>query len=443
MPIYSLHAHTQLETAELKVQLLKNQQALSDAEMGSMKEAEAAEELTQQTSARLDKVQNAYAQAQDKAQKLALHSKSLQTELKEKASALAAAQAAQELALSRVRSLEADRIYLKQLIGESRRETAVAGDLVHALEASQRERQAEKAEANRLCAEMKERVSALEAQLQAKDHLLQSMQLQLQESASSHKSIAADIMQHLGPAKAPVEVPSVSCPKEMPPPAAVDASSFSTFEDFAAGDGSSWTVEDHDLCSIPFTCDAVFGSPKFSPVADPIASPRWVTLLEDNLEQPQLDLPSTRAGTLDDKEVVAKQELASRMEQQGDRTAIVASDSPIKGIIFSRTITDADFQPSPRGSENSPRKLSSPRRTTGRKTVAEVKAELGFLEQPSAGSKDPVHVTSAEEAVLGCKSWDVTISSLTPRSVHDTQDSSLWNTPRVIAPKTPLSRRVE
>ena len=439
MPINSLHAHPQLETAELKVQLLKNQQALSDAEMGSMKEAEAAEELMQQTSARLDKVQNAYAQAQDKAQKLALHSKSLQNELKEKASALAAAQAAQELALSRVRSLEADRMYLKQLIGESHRETAVAGDLVHALEASQRERQEENAEANRLCAEMKERVSALEAQLQAKDHLLQSMQSQLQESASSHKSIAADIMQHLAPAKAS---DAVSRPKEMPPPAAVDASSFSTFEDFAAGEGSSGTVEDNYLCSIPVTCDAVFGSPKFSPVADPIASPRWVTLLEDNLEQPQLDLPSTRAGNLNDNELAAKKELNSRMEQQGDRTAIVASDSPIKGIIFSRTITDADFQPSPRGSE-SPRKLSSPRRTVARKTVAEVKAELGFLEQPSAGSKGPVHVTSAEEAVLGCKSWDVTISSLTPRSVHDTQDSSSWSTPRVIAPTTLLSRRVE
>lgn len=182
--------YVQLETAELKVQLLKNQEALSEAEMGSVKEAEAAEELMQQTSARLDNVQKAYAHAQEKAQKLARHSQNLQYELREKAAALSSAQAAQDLSLSRVRSLEAERLYLKKLIGDSSKEATAAGNLVHALEAAQQERKLEQAEASRVCAELQDKVSALEAQLLDKDRLLESMQIQLHESALSHNSIA-------------------------------------------------------------------------------------------------------------------------------------------------------------------------------------------------------------------------------------------------------------
>lgn len=260
-------------------------------------------------------------------------------------------------------------------------------------------------------------------------------------------------MQHLTITQTPFAIPSVS-----PLQAEVDGSSFNTSGDrhLVVGDAraeydqyvpaSGETFQNDDLNVI--SCYAIFKSPKFSPVADPITSPRWVTLVgseEDKLDQSH-DMLSTRAENRDNEGAVAKQELA-RMEEPGGNKAIVASDSPIKGIIFSRTITDADFEPSPRGSKSasvSPRKSSSPRKSAGvgRKTVAQVKAELGFLEQPTAGHKGQVHVTSAEEAVLGCKSWDVTISSLTPRSVHDTHDSSSWMTPRVLAPKTLLSRQV-
>jgi hypothetical protein len=196
------------------------------------------------------------------------------------------------------------------------------------------------------------------------------------------------------------------------------------------------------------TCEAVFASPEFSSVADPLTSPRWVTLLHDTTTARDHLAATVRNEEDEGPEGMqgeqAQRESASRLERDQAAQAIVASDSPIKGIIFSRTINESDFHPSPRG-DKSPRKSSSPRKTTGRKTVAEVKAELGFLEQPS-GPRGVAHVTSAEDVVLGNKSWDVTISSLTPRSVHDTFDTteatSHVNTPRVVPPRALLPRQV-
>ena len=68
-----------------------------------------------------------------------------------------------------------------------------------------------------------------------------------------------------------------------------------------------------------------------------------------------------------------------------------------------------------------------------------------LVEQPS-GPRGVAQVTSAEDVVLGNSSWDVTISSLSPRSVHDTFDTtdptSRVNTPRVVPPRALLSRQV-
>ncbi|MGB1592839.1 MAG: hypothetical protein ACPIOQ_08810, partial [Promethearchaeia archaeon] len=163
----------QQETQRLQDQLGRNQVALQEAENSSLKDTEAAERIMQETAKRLEKVGNAWMDAQHKAQALAAHSAHLSAQLDDKNVSLSAAQASQDLAMSRVRALEQERSHLQRslttleaLHKKALREAAEAA-------AVQRAREGEQARAIEKCSQLERTVAELEAALQAKDRVLQ------------------------------------------------------------------------------------------------------------------------------------------------------------------------------------------------------------------------------------------------------------------------------
>ena len=163
----------QQETQRLQDQLGRNQVALQEAENSSLKDTEAAERIMQETAKRLEKVGNAWMDAQHKAQALAAHSSHLSAQLDDKNVSLSAAQASQDLAMSRVRALEQERSHLQRslttleaLHKKALREAAEAA-------AVQQAREGEQARAIEKCSQLERTVAELEAALQAKDRVLQ------------------------------------------------------------------------------------------------------------------------------------------------------------------------------------------------------------------------------------------------------------------------------
>jgi hypothetical protein len=185
------------------------------------------------------------------------------------------------------------------------------------LTAAQREREQEKAAAEATCVGLTSKVAALENQLLDKDKLLHSMQQLLYESASSHRSLAADMesMQLLEHRSMQRDTSS-SIPR--------DASRLAAGGRGGAGGGRGGG---------------------------------------DMESRPQQLLANHSVVTCEALFIVATPPLSA--------DAIVASDSPIKGITFSRVVTDVHLvqqQNSPRTSSRTssprmPSRVKSPRRS--------------------------------------------------------------------------------
>ena len=418
----------QHKTRELQALLAANQQALVKAEQGSIKDAEAAEALMQETAARLDKVQAAWTRAQDKAKTLSQHSKKIASQLHDKGVALASAQAAQELALARVRALEAERLHLKQVIRESEEEKAHHSVIIENLAAAQREREQEKAAAASMCEGLESKVAALEAQLLDKDKMLHSMQQLLHESASSHRSLAADLQlleQRAAPAQAQHDSFNRSAHSTnnshshltSPPPQVCQG----------GGGARLGSSEEVVTCEVLFTL-------AFSDTPDALLSPRLVVLSDSVSEHPHMHrTPPAKEKTTAVTDGLVKTQTGS----QHSPDAIVASDSPIKGIIFSRVVTDAQHSPrrasrvrsprcslsqSPRGRNVEHSEVQSANDQGQGSARAALTAELGFIAAEVLLGQDE----SQSVAVDRWQTFDLSSSSFTPRSLHsvDTANAS-------------------
>jgi hypothetical protein len=134
-------------------------------------------------------------------------------------------------------------------------------------------------------------------------------------------------------------------------------------------------------------------------------------------------------------------------------TAIVASDSPIKGIIFSRTIV-ADSTSSPRAAYESPRQRSrrrplqdhesksqtgsaSPRQTTSPReralAAARLTAELGFANDKTRTAEFAPMPSSVDGTWLEVSSSSST--TFTPSSLQSSNANTTSNTPLLVTPR--------
>ncbi len=239
----------------------------------------------------------------------------------------------------------------KQVIKDAEDDKAQHSVVIQSLTAAQWEREQEKAAAEATCVGLTSKVAALETQLLDKDRLLHSMQQLLYESASSHRSLAADMesLQLLEHRSMQRDISS-AIPRDT--------------SRLAAGGGGGG------------------GGGGGSGGGGDIKSRRQQLLaIHSHAHSPSINSPRRGGGggggggggdeLGGSAQVVTCEALFILATPPLSADAIVASDSPIKGITFSRVVTDVQLvqqQNSPRtpsrtSSPRMPSRVKSPRRS--------------------------------------------------------------------------------
>jgi hypothetical protein len=252
-----------------------------------------------------------------------------------------------------------------QVIQDAEDEKAAHSVVIQNLTAAQREREQEKAAAAATCVGLTSKVAALETKLLDKDRLLHSMQQLLYESASSHRSLAADLE-------------SLPLLEHRLIQRDTSSSIQRDISSLAAGGGGGGAGGDMESQSQQLLEHRSIQRVTSTPVrANHHSFNGHRSENHSHAHSPSLNSPR-RGGGGDgggelggSAQVVTCEALFILASPPLSADAIVASDSPIKGITFSRVVTDfhsLQLQNSPRtfsrtSSPRMPSRVRSPRRS--------------------------------------------------------------------------------